>query len=437
MLMSLGETKQRIRGGRNAALLSMNNLETPRLTRWLDRAMEYALYFMVVGIFISNAFTSGGVGAVLLLWAVKRFILRENSSVPRPLIILSGVLFLAYAASLIHSEYLGQSIPALFLKYGKYLFLMVAIAEGVKEKRVAINMALALCGVATFICWDGFYQFFSGRDFLLCREAGRLDVFHQGWQFHSFRVTATFPAANTFASSLVPALMLGLALFYCSVTKTWKVVWGKVGCLGCMVLCLFLTFSRGGLIACLGGIFMLAFLFKKKILLIIPVIFLVVFLSGKGLYGNRSAGNGAIDPTVETRLLMLKDATRMFESHPWTGIGLNTYYKVCERNQSRTIPPDYAHNSYIQLLAEVGIVGFMSFMALMIYWFVRGMRSFRKLHDLELRFLLGGVLAGVLGLCVASFFDNVLFELLPATLFWVLMGYSVALARLGSENSVS
>jgi hypothetical protein len=412
----------------------VNRLSAPKVTHFMDRAMEYALYFMVVGVSLSNALTGIGVGMVLLLWFLRMAVLREKWVAPRPLIILAGVLFLAFAVSLIHSEYLGQSTHALFLKYGKYLVLMFAVAEGVKEKRVAINMALILCLMATFLCWDGFYQFFSGRDFLLFREAGRLDVSRTGWSFHSFRAMATFPAANTFASYLVPVLMLGLALafFYGSKTRTIALVKGV--CLGCMVVCLLLTFSRGGLIACLAGILALALLLKKKILGVIPVIFLVVFLFGMNLYGNRAAQQGAIDPTVETRLWMLKGATRLFQTHPWTGIGLNTYYKNIEKSQDPTLSADYAHNSYIQMLAEVGIVGFMSFMALMIYWFGWGMSAFRKSHDTELKFLLGGVLAGVFGLCVASFFDNVLFELLPATLFWILMGYGTALIRLGSEN---
>jgi O-antigen ligase len=415
----------------------MNNFSKLKSPQSLDRAMEYALYFLVIGITVSNAFASIGMGAVLLVWSYRKIALGGKLSVPRPLLIVSGVFFLAYAASLIHSEYLGKSVHALFLKYGKYLLLMLAIADGIKEKRVAARIALVLCLAAAFICADGFYQFFTGRDLLLFREAGRLDVFYGDREFHSFRVTATFPAPNTFASYLVPVLMLGLALFFSWGAKTRKILWGKCICLGSMVLCLLLTFSRGGLIACLGGILMLAFLLKKKILWVIPVVFLVVFLFGKNLYGNRAAREGAIDPTVEARLLMLKDAGRMFRSHPWTGIGLNTYYKTHERNRSLAIPPSYAHNTYVQMVAEVGIVGFLAFSTLMIYWFRRGMGVFKKMRDPELKFLLGGVLSGVFGLCVASFFDNVLFELLPATLFWVLMGYGVALTRIGLKNNAS
>jgi putative inorganic carbon (HCO3(-)) transporter len=396
--------------------------------------MEYGIYFMAVGISISNALASIGVGMVLLIWLLKKAAAEDKSSAPRSLIVMAVILFLGYTASLVHSEYLAKSLHALFFKYGKYLLLMFAIAEGVKEKRVAINTALVLCLTATFLCWDGFYQFFSGRDFLLSREAGILYV-HGGAQvLHLFRVTATFPAANTFASYLVPVLMLGLAIAFFYKSKTLKVAWGKGIGLGSMVSCLLLTFSRGGLIACAVSVITLAFLLKKKILWIIPAVILVAFFFGKNLYGNRASQEDAIDPTVETRLVMFKDASRMFQSHPWTGIGLNTYYKAHEKNHSLAIPPSYAHNSYIQMIAEVGIVGFMSFMALMIYWFGRGLRAFRNIHDLELKFLLGGVLAGVLGLCVASFFDNVLFELHPATLFWILMGYGIALGSIGSEN---
>lgn len=392
--------------------------------------MEYALYYLAAGVSISNALTSIGVGAVLLVWAFKKTVLQEKASTARPLVILASLLFLTYAISLIHSEYLRQSIFALFFKYGKYLFLMVAIGDGIKDKRIAINIAIVLCSVATFMCWDGFYQFFSGRDFLLSREAGHLDIFFENWQFHTYRISGTFPSANTFASYLVPVLMLALALSFFYRVKTRRVTWVKVVFLASILVGLFLTFSRGGLVACTGGVLILIILFKKKILWAIPVALFVVFLFGHHLYGNRAAQKGEIDPTVQTRLSMLKEATSLFRSHPWTGIGLNTYIKKIEKTTLPGEDPDYAHNSYIQILAEVGIVGFMSFMALVFYWFWLGLRSFRNSFDPELKSLQGGVLAGVLGLCVASFFDNVLFELLPATLFWILMGYGVAITNL-------
>ncbi|MFH0986166.1 MAG: O-antigen ligase family protein [Candidatus Omnitrophota bacterium] len=410
----------------------INRANTPIAVRRMDRALEFALYFLVVGVSISNALASIGVGAVLLAWVFRKIILREKLIVPKILIVLAGVLLLSYAASLIYSEFLGQSLHALFLKYGKYLVLMLAIADGVREKRVAVNMAVFLCLTAVLLSFDGFYQFFVGRDLLLFREAGRLDVYNGFKEVHFPRITSTFPAANTFASYLVPVLMLGLPLSFFYGPKTQKSSFVKGICLGCIVLSLLLTFSRGGIIACLAGVFALAFLLRKKILWVIPVIFLVAFLFGMNLYGSRADRGDAMDPTVRARLLMLQDATRMFQTHPWTGIGLNTYYKTCEKSSSLTIPPSYAHNSYIQMLTEVGIVGFMSFMALMIYWFSCGLRSLKKSFDPELKFLLAGTLAGVLGLCVASFFDNVLFELLPATLFWILMGYGVALAKTGS-----
>ena len=405
----------------------------PKVTRVLRQAMEYALYAMLVGVSISNALTGIGVAVVLLLWTVKRFILRERASVPRPLVILEAILFLAYAASLLNSGYLGQSLRALFFKTGQYLLLVFAVVEGLKEKRVAINMALVLCGIATFICFDGFYQFVAGRDLLLFREAGWLDVFYGGKEFHSFRITATFPAANTLASYLAAALMLGLALTFFYGVQSRKIAWGKGICLGSMFLCLLLTFSRGGLIGFLAGVLVLAFLFKKKRLLALPIILAVVFLCAENIYGSRTPQEGMMDPTVQTRLLMLKDAARMFRSQPWTGIGLNTYYKNNEKNRSASLPASYAHNSYMQMIAEVGIVGFMAFVALLIYWFRSGFRAFWRLRDPELKFLLGGVLAGGVGLCVNAFFDNVFFSLLPATLFWIFFGYAVALTKMGSD----
>jgi hypothetical protein len=413
----------------------MTGITPSKSVSFWDQAMEYSLYFIMAGIAISNAMTSVGVGIVLGVWALRKICLREGLRSPKTLWALAVVLFLGYAASLLNSQYLGKSLYALFFKYGKYLLLMFAIEESVREKRVAVGMALVACVAAMVLCWDAFYQFFSGRDLLLLREPGRLDVYYGTREFHFPRVTATFPAANTFASYLVPILMLALALSFFYANKKRGASWIKAGCLGSILAGLLLTFSRGGILACLSGVLVLIMLAKKKILWLIPVIFLAAFLAGKNLYGNRAASADAMDPTLQTRILMLQDATEMFRTHPWTGIGLNTYYKVHEKSRKSALPPSYAHNTYVQMLTEVGIIGTASFLALLIYWFGYGLRALRRSCDPEAKLLLSGVIAGVFGLCVASFFDNVLFEMLPATLFWILLGWGSALMRfIGKDN---
>lgn len=413
----------------------MTRLIISKKTHFADRYMEYALYFLVAGVSISNTMTGMGVGAVLLLWAVKRLILKKVSIVPKAVVILGTLVFLAHVLSLLNSEYLGQSLRALFLRTGQYLLLVFAISEGVKEKRVAVNMALVLCVTATFLCFDGFFQFFSGRDLLLSREAGRLDVFYGDLAFHSFRITANFPAANLFASYLVAVLMVGLSVSIFLGNSNSRSAFGLGVILASMLLCLFLTFSRGGAVACFVGALFLAILLNKKQLWVIPVLFLLVLGAGTKVYGNRAPAADLTDPTLETRITMLKDAVKIFRMSPWTGIGLNTYYKAHEKYRSSSLPASYAHNSYAQMLAEVGIVGFFAFLSFMVYWFYLGLQTIRKFHDYELKCLLGGVLAGVLGLCVHALFDNVLYSLMPATLFWVLIGYGIALTRIGSESN--
>lgn len=65
------------------------------------------------------------------------------------------------------------------------------------------------------------------------------------------------------------------------------------------------------------------------------------------------------------RLLMWNSAWQMFVDHPLTGVGLGVY---AQRYQAEYISPQavergqgHAHNNFLQMLAETGMVGFMAF----------------------------------------------------------------------------
>ncbi len=82
----------------------------------------------------------------------------------------------------------------------------------------------------------------------------------------------------------------------------------------------------------------------------------------------------------------------------------------------------YAHNCYLQMLAEIGIIGLASFLWIIGRLFRLGIRSFKKSRDL----LLLGLLAGITAFLVHSFFDTNLYSLQLSVLFWAMLGLTVA-----------
>jgi len=81
------------------------------------------------------------------------------------------------------------------------------------------------------------------------------------------------------------------------------------------------------------------------------------------------AGIGGSD-----RLIYWRDALKIIRDHPWTGTGLNTYAKTIKTyNVYRAL---YAHNSYLQLTAELGLFGLLVFLWLIVAHLFSGVRAF-------------------------------------------------------------
>jgi O-antigen ligase len=92
--------------------------------------------------------------------------------------------------------------------------------------------------------------------------------------------------------------------------------------------------------------------------LLIPIIVLLI-LPPKELIGRFGELAAEQDLTEDSRAQMWADTTRLIASSPWTGVGVGAYehglYRFKTAMPLYTI--DFAHNDYLQFLAELGIIG--------------------------------------------------------------------------------
>jgi len=125
------------------------------------------------------------------------------------------------------------------------------------------------------------------------------------------------------------------------------------------------------------------------------------------------------------------DSLRIVRDHPWIGTGFGSFKTVYGQYQS--FPDDslwdHAHNDYVELLAETGLIG-GGLTALAILLFLN--LSFRRLLDRLARgsgWMALGAALGCCGLLVHSFFD---FNLhLPANALWFALCVALATCRPG------
>jgi hypothetical protein len=137
------------------------------------------------------------------------------------------------------------------------------------------------------------------------------------------------------------------------------------------------------------------------------------------------------EASFQSRLVVAKDTLGIIREHPFTGTGLGTFPLAIPHHLSfyTDLSWDKAHNDYVQLLSEVGLIGF----SFTVWWIVGLFRSVLKRvwdSSVPLSTLRLGAFCGCLSLLIHSFAD---FNLqIPANALF----FTVLAALATRQNSV-
>jgi len=153
----------------------------------------------------------------------------------------------------------------------------------------------------------------------------------------------------------------------------------------------------------------------------------------------RSLGKAAAEPLSQDRVQVWRGALGLLADHPITGTGLGTFRFVFPRYKSahKGVSYLYAHNDYLQLACETGLVGlglgFWALIAVGKFLF----RSFSVEMSSRKVGLMAGLAAGVSALLVHEVVDFNLHIPANALLFSVTAGMLVAVPSLLYTRRVS
>jgi O-antigen ligase len=299
--------------------------------------------------------------------------------------------------------------------------------ETINDKKRLKNILLVMIISASLMVVDAGVQYFSGKDFL------------RGFSFE--RLRASFPSANDFAGWLIMFIPIFLGILATKQLnglerRIKKIALGALVAL--MLICLVLTYSRG---AWLGFIFGLALIdyeiikllgYRNKILVypLMIVCLIGIFFILPLTIKERIKSIGDININLN-RISLWKESLSIIEDFPVFGSGLNTYSVVGRNYKIMEEGGIYPHNSFLQMAAETGVIGLVSFVWILIVLFRSGFQTLSRKKDP----LLLGILAGILAFLVQSFFDTNLYALQLVVLFWFMMGLAVAVMRLELDVS--
>lgn len=345
---------------------------------------------------------------------------------------VSLFLFLLWTfLSISWSQSLNPAVRTVLLLCNSIPLFWLVDRRPLQDKRIAAVFVysagvVALVGIGQFAA-----QFFIGAEslvafwsalspFIYGQGFGASIVAHPSWLVEIagqtiFRATALFPDPHIFGFYL--AFMLPLAFF----SKAPFHRWIGIALCGALVL----TFSRG---AYLGALAALCFVAMEKgytvmraktrrysiaplmvgSLAVVMTLSLLLFTpAGPRLASSFDLDEGSNSQRIQNWL----QAISLIETHPFVGVGAGNYaYALDPTLEPRS--PVYAHNLYLDLWAQLGIIGLLLFLGVM------GLALFQSYWSHRL-----WLTASLIWIMVQSLFDTPLFSahILPLlTIFFIL-----------------
>ncbi|KNF09175.1 lipid A core - O-antigen ligase [Gottschalkia purinilytica] len=249
------------------------------------------------------------------------------------------------------------------------------------------------------------------------------------------RVYSTLENPNVLAEYLLLTIPLGVSMLWGERNRFKKLFY--LGAVGVQLLCLLLTFSRGGWVGIAIAAVVFAFFVDRRL-------FIVYFLAGIGLI---LVSPDVILTRINT-ITNVKDSSTSYRFPLWLatidmirdyiisgiGIGIGAFRAIYPNYMRLGIIAVHSHNIYLQILVETGIFGFLSFIAVVINTFRASFISYVKGIDKKFKILAIGVASGMCGLLAHGLVENVFFNGRIIITFWVIVAIALLNYKLQVET---
>ncbi len=273
------------------------------------------------------------------------------------------------------------------------------IAKGaIKNRNQAHSMMVLIVITGVSFALMGFYEQITGKMWLASLLGGNRGLYAD--------MRSTGPAGNyyVYGNSLILTFMLCLHLLHWQ--KRWfpkftLVLSGLTALLG-----LYYGFSRGpyvGFVVCVLLMALVARRTRRAYIVTVSALTLVVFLAVPILMGHRDIRSRMESDTTSVRRIFNKTSMNMFRANPLFGIGRGTYVQTVPRyiasghlsiKRFGGISTVYSrpHSEYFLMLAELGLVGFVTYFGMYLAFLGMFLRLRTRLPQEE---ILGGELASL------------------------------------------
>lgn len=337
------------------------------------------------------------------------YILRNKNKIDTtplffPVVLFMGACIISDLVALNKFIALRETLQFIWL-FGIYFFIFNFVKD---EKDISVILLIStLSGVIISLAGLNQYLYFQ-EPFDYRINDNRLKAF------------ATFGQPNAFGSYLTGIIPLAIGLYLSSDRIKWR--FALLFSLFVLSLTLFATFSRGSWIGLIFGVMMISTLTYKRLSLKSLLLPIVILLLSAGIIisdvKTQDIKTNVFFRKFSTnqRVLLAKSAFNMAIDNPFIGVGpgnysvlLNQYAskelieslqldynpdkKMWYINPNKKIDIEIVHNMFLQIAAEMGLVGLAAFLWLLIIYYWSSIKFIRSTKDIREY----GIRAGLIG----------------------------------------
>lgn len=341
-----------------------------------------------------------------------------------------------------------------FFRYASYAGFYVLTVQLLSKKEMLQATAFTVTIFGGILAFSSILQFYLTEDMVL-------------WFRHSpvnSIVVGPYVNHNHYAGlmEMIFPISLGLFLFYRPKIGNTSLIRGiaeifsqekanihiLIGTAALLsIVSIFVSLSRGAMIStCLSLILFTVLLLKKRIsrgntMLIIGVVVIsslsIGWFGWDQIFDRFAKLKKAHGVVYESRLDFWKDSKEIISNYPMTGTGIGTFsdiYPLHRTFKSKRFLT-HAHNDYLELLVEGGMIGFVLAAAFIIALFYRTYSIFSKRRDAFSIYLYMGCLTGLVSILFHSFTDFNLHIGANGLWFFFVAGLLVSAANTGIRQN--
>lgn len=373
----------------------------------------------------NNAYSLLGFAALLALFYVgamghEQFRLDVKSIGFYPVLFLGaaclGVLF-SYVPSL--------SLRFLFYHVSAALCVLVTVSAvrcGEDLKRLAAGGGFVVFLSSLY----GIYQRIQGVEVNKSFVDVKLNVGMPG------RIDSFFDNPNTFAEVLILLLPLVLALILCSKYLVSKAAACGVFLVGAAALGM--TYSRASWVGMAVAMVVLVFLWKPKLIPLFAILCVLCMpLLPASIWNRILTIANPSDSSTASRIPLYQAALAVIGEAPVTGAGLGTaavQRYISDLNLYHgTAPFVHAHNFYLQVWIEAGLLGIVGFVGSLLWGIKTAARAVRHCPDSVARTITCAAAAALCGAMVCGLADYLWNYPRVMCIFWFVFALALAGAK--------